>query len=139
MNTSVVEKANQVIKTCSAAYVGLIDDDGYPMVSTIAPVDPENIFEVYFVTGIHSNKYKCLQNNKRGSICFHAGGDNITLIGEAEILTDQSSKSSFWKNDFAEFFPNGVSDPTYCVIKFTTRRVIIWMDGKVSTFTLDER
>ena len=138
MNANIFEKANQIIKTCDAAYIGLIDENGYPMVSTIAPIDPENIFEAYFATGIRSNKYKCLQKSNRGSVCYHSGNDNITLIGEVDVLTDQPTKSRLWQDDFADFFPLGENDPAYCVLKFTTRRVLFWIDNESAAFTIDE-
>ena len=111
MNANVFEKANRIIRTCDVAYIGLADENGYPMVSTIATINPESMFEAFFATGIHSNKYKCLLKNKKGSVCYHSGGDNITLIGDIEILFDQQSKSRFWQDDFIEFYTLGATDP----------------------------
>ena len=46
MNANIFEKANQIIKTCDAAYFGVIDEDGYPSVSTVSPISPESILEM---------------------------------------------------------------------------------------------
>ena len=138
MNSNIVEKANQIIKTCKTAYIGLIDENGFPFVSTIAPVNTKNIFKAYFATGTRSNKYKCLQKNNQAGICYHEGGNNISLIGGIEILIDQETKNRFWLDSFAEFFPLGADDPSYCVLEFTAKRAILWIENESAAFTIDE-
>jgi len=127
MNAKLIEKASQVIKTCDAAYLGVIDENGAPSVSTASPLKPEGIREVYFGTSPCANKTKRLLKDKRASVCFHKGGDNITLVGEAEILTDQATKSRVWQSWFIEHFTGGETDPNYCVIKFTAKRASLWV------------
>ena len=138
MNANLFEKANQIIKTCDAAYLGVIDENGCPSVSTVSPIKPENLFEIYFSTNIGSNKEKRLRLNNRASICFRAGNNNITLVGEAEILTDQPTKSKFWLDWFKDHYSGGETDPTYCIIKFTAKRASLWIDNEGAEFTIDE-
>ena len=143
MNSNIVAKANRIIGECETVYIGLIDENGFPFVSAIAPVNInnvlcENILEAHFITGTRSNKYQCLQKNNRGSVCFHRGGDNISLIGDVQLLSDQQDKKQFWRNEHTEFFPLGVNDPAFCVLKFTTRRAVLWIDGESAAFTIDE-
>jgi len=136
MNPGITEKANKIIKTCSVAYFGVIDEDGYPNVSTVSVLKPEGIHEAYFGTGPEGNKVKHLQKNSRACVCYHKGGDNITLVGEAEICTDQPTKSRLWESWFIEHFPLGETDPNYCIIKFTTKRVSLWVDNESAEFKL---
>ncbi|MCL2164157.1 MAG: pyridoxamine 5'-phosphate oxidase family protein [Oscillospiraceae bacterium] len=138
MNANIIEKANQIIKGCEAAYFGVIDKDGFPSVSTVSPVDPENILEIYFTTNADGNKAKRLQKSNKASICFNAGGNNITLVGEAEIRTDQETKSRCWADWFINHYPGGETDPNYIVIKVTTKRVSLWIDNEGAEFTSDE-
>ena len=138
MNSNIFAKANQIIKKCGAVYIGVIDGDGFPMVSTISQIKPESVFEAYFATGTRSHKYKCLQKNTRASVCYHSGGDNVTLVGDIEILTDQPTKSQFWLEDFIDFYPLGETDPLYCVLKFTTKYVILWIDNESAEFSIEE-
>jgi len=139
MNANIFEKANQIIKTCDAAYIGVIDENGYPNVSTVSVLKPDSIFEVYFSTGLGgSNKVKRLKKDKRASVCFRVGSDNITLVGEAEILTDQPTKSRFWEAQLINHYPQGETDPNYCIIKFTTKRVSLWVGFDYGAFTIDE-
>jgi len=138
MNANIFVKANQALETCEAAYLGLIDESGYPSVSTVSPIKPESIFEIYCSTNIGSNKEKRLRNDKRASICFCANNNNITLVGEAEIVTDQETKSRCWLDWFIDHYPGGETDPNYIVIKFTTKRVSLWIDNESAEFAIKD-
>ena len=138
MDSNIFGTANQIIKTCDTAYFGVIDESGFPHVSTVSPINPESIFEAYFATGTEGNKKQRLQKNSRASICYRSGNDNITLVGTAEILTDQASKSKYWEDWFIGHFPLGETDPGYCVVKFTTQRVSLWVDRRSAEFTIAE-
>jgi len=138
MNANIFAKANQIIKTCDAAYLGVIDGNGFPHVSTVSTIKPENVFEAYFATGMGANKTKRLLHDRRASVCYREGSNNITLVGEAEILTDQETKSQCWLDWFINHFPGGETDPDYCIIKFTAKRASLWIDGESAEFTIDE-
>ena len=138
MNSNIFTKTNKIIKTCDAAYLGVIDENGCPHVSTVSTIKPENILEAYFATGMNANKTKRLLCDKRASVCYRSGGDNITLVGESEILTDQSTKSRCWFDWFINHFPGGETDPNYCIIKFTTKHVSLWVDNESAEFIIDE-
>ena len=136
MNTNILEKANQMIKTCENGSFAVIDESGYPSVSTVSLIKPENISELYFSTNTGSNKEKRLQKNNKASVCCCVGGHNITLVGEAEVLTDQETKSKYWQDWFIDHYPGGEADPIYCVVKFTTKRVSLWIDCESAEFVL---
>jgi general stress protein 26 len=138
MDSNIFAKANKIIKNCDAAYLGVIDENGFPSVSTVSVIGPENIFEAYFSTNIGSNKEKRLQKNNRASICYREGGNNITLVGDVEILTDQPTKSRFWIDWFIDHYSGGETDPNYCIIKFTTKRVSLWVENESAEFMIEE-
>ena len=138
MDANIFEKTNHIIKACDAAYLGVIDENGCPSVSTVTPLNPEDIFEIYFSTGTDANKTKRLLKDNRASVCIRAGYNNITLVGEAAILTDQPTKSRFWSGWLIDHFSGGETDPAYCIIKFTTKRISLWVDNESAEFTTDE-
>jgi general stress protein 26 len=137
MNANIFEKANQIIKTCDTAYLGVIDENGNPSVSTVSPIKTESILEIFFSTNIGSNKEKRLRKNNRASICFCSNGSNITLVGETEIHTDQETKSKYWRDSFINHYAGGETDPNYVIVKFTTKRVSLWVGSEGAEFTID--
>jgi len=140
MNAKLFEKANEMIKTFKYASFGVIDESGYPSVSAISLQNPDNISELYFTTTMDSNKVKRLQKNNKASINCYTSMNNITLVGEAEIFSDQETKSKYWQ-DWVELgsdiYSSGVSDPNYCFVRFTTKRVALWIDEEGTEFTLN--
>ena len=137
MNANIFAKANQIVRSSDTAYFGVIDENGYPSVSTVSVIKPETILEVYFTTNKGANKEKRLSKCNRASVCFQKDNDNITLVGEAEILTDQATKSRYWIDWFKEHYPGGETDPNYVVIKFTAKRASLWVDRTIAEFTIN--
>ena len=139
MNVNIFEKANQIIRGCDTAYFGVIDECGFPSVSAVSLIKTENIFLVHFATQKNGNKAKRLAANNRASVCFKTENCNITLVGEAELLTDQESKSRFWGLDWMpHVFPGGETDPNYVIVRFVTKRVSLWVDNEDAAFTINE-
>ena len=136
MNAKLIEKATEFFKTRPDAAFGVIDENGFPSVSAIWLMGQENISEIYFSTPVGSNKYKRLQNSNKASMCCYSEFNNLTLVGEAEVLTDQATKSKYWKEPYIHIYPQGDADPTYSIIKFTTKRVSFNIGGEEAAFLL---
>jgi len=136
MDEKMIEKANQFIKICNDASFSVIDENEYPSASAVWLINQEDIAEIYFSTIVGSNKYKRLQKSSKASICCYAEFNNLTLVGEAEVLTDQESKSKHWQEPFINIYPDGDTDPTYCIIKFTTKRVSLHIDHRGAEFAI---
>lgn len=43
----------------------------------------------------------------------------VMLKGKMEVLTDNSTKEMIWREGDTLYYPLGVTDPDYCVLKFT--------------------
>ena len=139
MDAKMHEKASQIIKTKGGvnfgdASFGVIDESGYPSVSTVSLVKPENISELHFLTNIGGNKEKRVKKNNKASICCCFDFNNITLVGEAEALIDQETKSKYWQDRFSQMGFSGETDSNFCVIKFTTKRVSLFIDFEGAEF-----
>ena len=42
------------------------------------------------------------------------------LLGEMEILRDIKSRQRIWREGFERYYPKGVNDPDYTVLRFTS-------------------
>jgi len=136
MNTKMIEKANAHIQKTSNVNLGVIDENGYPVVMAMSLINPKDISEIYLSTTPDSNKAKSLKKNNKASICCSTNDYNITLVGEIEIMTDQETKSKCWQNWFIEVYPDGETDPNYCVLKFKTKRAALYIDDEVAAFEM---
>jgi general stress protein 26 len=43
------------------------------------------------------------------------------LIGTMEVLEDAAIKEEIWERGDTMYYPKGVTDPDYCVLKFTAQ------------------
>ena len=136
MSNGLILKAETIMKNADVATIAKIDDKGYPRASTISNIKTDGIKTVWFATGLNSGKVKFLSQNNKASVCYRDGGNNITLTGTIEILTDPELKKQLWLDWFINHFPGGVSDPNYCILKFTTNEAVFWIDNKYEEIVL---
>ena len=136
MNTKLLEKANKMIAARENVALAVVDEDGYPCVCAMTLCNPETVSQLFMTTTLDSNKARCLQNNSKASICCYSDLNNITLVGECKVLTDQAIKDKCWQGWFQEIYTGGKTDPNYCVIQFTTKRAALCIDEEVAAFAL---
>ena len=60
----------------------------------------------------------------------------MMLRGTMEVLTDAKSKEMIWREGDTEYYPGGVTDPNYCVLKFTATDGRFYSDFYPRTFVL---
>jgi general stress protein 26 len=56
------------------------------------------------------------------------------LTGKMEVLTDQKTKDMIWRTGDKMFYKQGVTDPDYCVLKFTAKKGRYYCDLKTESF-----
>ena len=57
------------------------------------------------------------KNEDYCNYCYKDG--KFTQDCTMEVLTDAKSKEMIWRDGDTEYYPGGVTDPNYCVLKFT--------------------
>jgi general stress protein 26 len=138
MNTEIIDKANEIMKQATEAYVGVIDSEGYPNVATRSLIKPKNILSCFFSTGSGADLATCVKQNNKASVCIREGGNNISLHGTIEIITDKKIKEEMWLDWFINHYPGGAADPIYCLLRFTARRATFWIDGEYLKIDMSE-
>ena len=99
--------------------------DGSPRgrIMTNLPMGKDMV--IWFATGLSTSKIKDIQKNPSVSVFVDDPDDmtNASIIGRAEIVTDKRLLKKFWQEPFGFFFPGGPSDPDYCLLKITPKKV----------------
>lgn len=120
-----IEKTiENMIDKQSVCFISSIDDENYPnLKAMLKPRKRIGLKEFYFSTNTSSMRVHQYKNNPNASIYFCHKGIikyvGVMLKGKMEILTDQESKKMIWKKGDTIFYKKGVTDPDYCVLKFT--------------------
>lgn len=132
-------KLEHFIKKQKVSFICSIDQDGYPNVKAmLRPRKRDGLKEFYFSTNTSALRTQQYLDNPKASIYFYHKGlfryTGIMLVGEMEVLTDQSSKDMIWRKGDTMFYKKGVTDPDYCVLKFTATRGRYYSDLKSESF-----
>lgn len=115
---NLIDKANMSI-------VNYIDDEGYPISKAMLPPrEREGIKTFWFTTNTSSNKVKFYRENPKASIYFvdKRFFRGVNLIGTMEVLETQEAKERIWREGDTMYYPEGVTDPDYCVLRFTAEK-----------------
>ena len=62
---------------------------------------------------------------------------NQGICTEALQLTDAASKEMIWRDGDTEYYPSGVTDPNYCVLKFTATDGRFYSDFYPRSFVIE--
>lgn len=136
-------EAKQAIETLrresDTAYLACVDANGYPQTRAMLVLEHESLRTQFFSTNTSSGKVGFLQNNPKASMYYCRPGDfkGALFIGKVEICTDQPTKDFLWREGFERYYPKGVTDPDYCVLKFTADKGAYYGPGRCQ-FSMDE-
>lgn len=122
------------------AYIASINDDEYPVMRAMLVLESESLKTQYFSTNTSSNKVFFFKNNPKASVyyCDPQGYKGILFVGEMQVCTDQETKDFLWREGFECYYPKGVTDPDYCVLKFTAKYGSIYDGPNSAKFTIEE-
>lgn len=119
-----VKTIGGIIDKSGTAMIGSVDGEGFPNMKAMLPSRKrEGISEFYFTTNTSSMRVKQYLENPKASIYFYDKRfyRGVMLKGTMEVLTDSKSKEEIWKEGDEIYYPLGVTDSDYCVLKFTAQ------------------
>ncbi len=108
----------------SVSLISSIDSDGFPYTKAMLPPRKrEGIRVFYFTTNTSSMRVTQYLKNPKACIYFFDKHffRGVVLKGLMEVLEDSESKEMIWRDDDIMYYPKGVTDPDYCVLKFTAQ------------------
>ena len=103
-------------------FVGSVDAEGFPNIKAMLQTRKrEGIKHIYLSTNTSSMRVSQFLKNNRAClyVCNTRFFKGVMLRGTMEILTDSTSKEMIWQEGDTMYYPEGVTDPDYCVLKFT--------------------
>lgn len=130
------------IRKQKTGFIGSVDEDGFPNIKamfTPRKIDG-NCF--YFSTNTSSMRSQQFMENPKASIYFYQRGrfkyEGIMLTGTMEVLQDDDIKREIWCTGDTMYYKQGVTDPDYCVLKFTAIKGRYYCDLKTESFNMED-
>ena len=122
-------------------YLSYIDSRGFPTTrAMLAPREREGIRVFWFSTNTSSQKVAAFRKNPKGSIYFvdRLFFRGASLSGTVEVLEDPESKERLWRRGDTMYYAQGVTDPDYCVLKFTAETGRYYSSFKSEDFSIPD-
>ena len=136
----VKELIAQMADKLPIAYISSVDQEGFPWTKAmLKPRKREGIKTFYFTTNTFSIRVAQYKANPKASIyfCEAKGFKGMMLRGTMEVLTDAASKEMIWHDGDEQYYPGGVTDPNYCVLKFTATDGRFYSDFYPRSFVIE--
>ena len=121
------------------AYISSIDEEGFPTIrAMLRPNKREGIKTFYFSTNTSSAKINQYIAEPKSCIyfCDHRFFRGVMLKGTMEVLQDAQIKEMLWRRGDSMYYPLGVSDPDYCILKFTATSGKYYSNFKTEGFDI---
>ena len=120
-----VQTIGKLIDKANMAIISYVDDQGFPISKAMLPPrEREEIKVFWFTTNTSSNKVKFFKENPKASIYFvdKLFFRGVSLVGTVEVLETAEAKERIWREGETMYYPEGVTDPDYCVLRFTAEK-----------------
>ena len=129
---NMIDKSNMTL-------ISYIDNDDYPITKAmLKPREREGIKIFWFSTNTSSNKVKFFRENPKASIYFvdKRFFRGVSLSGTVEVLETAEAKERIWQEGDTMYYHEGVTDPDYCVLKFTATKGRYYSNFKSEDFDI---
>ena len=118
------------------ALLNLANPKKYPKLKgKVISVDGETL-TIYLTTNTSSRKIRQIRANNNVCLYFTLPKQfkGVSAIGTIEEVTDQAVKEDFWQFGWNIYYHKGPTDPDYTILKFTTKFMHCWGNGRVHNF-----
>ena len=118
------------------ALLNLANPKKYPKLKGKAiSVDGETL-TIYLSTNTSSRKIRQIRANNNVCLYFTLPKQfkGVSALGTIEEVNDQTVKEDFWQFGWKIYYHKGPTDPDYTILKFTSKYLHCWGNGRVHNF-----
>ena len=138
--SGVKELVAKMADTLPITFISSVDQDGFQCTKAmLSPRVRDGIKVFYFTTNTFSLRVAHYKANPKACIYFCDSKNfiGVMLRGTMEVLTDAKTKEMIWRDGDTEYYPGGVTDPNYCVLKFTATDGRFYSDYYPRSFVIE--
>ena len=124
------------------AFIASVDGAGFPnLKAMLPPRKMEGLKTFYFSTNTSSMRVAQYRENPRACIYFYRKRflkyQGVMLIGTMEVLENEATKRAMWRAGDKIYYPDGVTDPDYCILRFTAVSGRYYCNLKTESFEVE--
>lgn len=136
---STINYGLELMKVSEAVYLTTIGSDGFP--ETKAMLNLRNVknypglkdmfqkqgedFLTYFTTNRSSPKIERIKKNHKACVyyCKPEEWRGMNISGTIEVIDDTKIKGEMWQDNWNMYYPMGVEDPDYTLLRLKPRSI----------------
>lgn len=121
------------------AFIGSVSAEGFPNVKAmLAPRKRIGLKTMYFTSNTSSMRAAQYRNDSKACVyfCDRRFFRGVMLTGTMEVLEDSESREMIWQEGDTMYYPLGVTDPDYCVLRFTAESGRYYSNFKSEDFSI---
>ncbi|MHA2009066.1 MAG: pyridoxamine 5'-phosphate oxidase family protein [Promethearchaeota archaeon] len=127
----------ELMETSKAAVLTTIDSEGSPITRAMFNLrnkeqfpefseffkEQENEFIIYISTNTSSSKVDHIKKNPKINVYYHDPEEfkGVMFGGEVDIINDIDKKSKIWLDWWDRYYPEGLKDPDYTLLKLNPK------------------
>jgi general stress protein 26 len=114
--------------------------NGYPYIKGMIKRENEGLRTVWLSTNTSSMRVAQIAKNPKTCLYFvdFDRWEGLMLVGTTEVLQDPESKKRLWEDGDHRYYPKGVNDPDYTVLRFTSEWGNYYHKLSNLAFTIEE-
>lgn len=135
------EEIGRWIDARPTVFVGSVDGEGFPnLKAMLAPRVREGLGVFYLTTNTSSMRVAQFRRDARAALyfCDEQAFVGVQLRGRMEVLEDAAARRMVWRVGDEEYYPLGVDDPDYCVLRFTAHDGRLYRDYRSENFEIKQ-
>lgn len=129
--TELIKTTIECMEKSLVVYLATVDEKGLPYIRALLNLrNPEQYPEhreffkdkglsVYLSTNTSSQKIGQIRSNPKVAAYFCLPDDfhGVMLSAHAHIVNDAAIKKELWSNGWERYYPKGVTDPDYAIVR----------------------
>jgi general stress protein 26 len=142
-----------VMKTSPVCFLTTVNENGFPEIRAMFNLKNgktfpglatmmdryDRDFTVILGTNTSSAKVRQIKQSMKTAVyfCNADGFEGVMLSGSMEIVIDTALKKELWQPGWEMYYPKGMDDPDFSVLRLTPDVVKAY--GNLSTFTITRK
>jgi general stress protein 26 len=129
-----------IIDKAGVSLISSVDEMGFPNTKAMLPPRKrQGIKHLYFTTNTSSMRMKQYSENPKACVYFFDKRffRGVMLKGTMKVLHDKKTKKMIWQDGDELYYPEGMTDPDYCVLKFTAENGRYYSNFKSEDFGVE--
>lgn len=139
MDESLLLESLELVERSKIVMVGTNGEGGYPNIKSMMRLKHDGLTTFWLSTNTSSKRVSILKKDPKACLYFVDENNfkGLMLIGTVEILQDRESKEMLWADGCEIYYPLGIDDPDYTVLRFTANTGNYYHQLKNTTFEVN--